>query len=127
MGFHLRLREGAKFVFLALKDVLGMIAGNLSVHLTELEKAGYVRTTKTHKGRTPVTISSRVATGVRSQDGEVSGCGLTDGVIRRGGGALSAGAGQGRRGDACRRGNGCAGLIREAGFRGRSGGMEQRA
>ncbi|WP_433442590.1 transcriptional regulator [Nonomuraea sp. CA-141351] len=49
------LGEGDEMAFPALKDLLGMTAGNLSVHLSKLEDAGYVRITKTHKGRTPVT------------------------------------------------------------------------
>ena len=44
-----------EIAFPALKDLLGMTAGNLSVHLTKLEDAGYVQITKTHRGRTPVT------------------------------------------------------------------------
>ena len=50
------MREGNEIAFPALKDLLGMTAGNLSVHLTKLEDAGYVQITKTHKGRTPVTF-----------------------------------------------------------------------
>ncbi|WP_308250764.1 winged helix-turn-helix domain-containing protein [Nonomuraea rhizosphaerae] len=46
---------GNEMAFPALKDLLGMTAGNLSVHLSKLEEAGYVEITKTHKGRTPVT------------------------------------------------------------------------
>ncbi|MER6951101.1 transcriptional regulator [Nonomuraea sp. NPDC000554] len=49
------LAEGNEMSFPALKDLLGMTAGNLSVHLSKLEEAGYVHITKTHKGRTPVT------------------------------------------------------------------------
>ncbi|MFI6598311.1 transcriptional regulator [Nonomuraea sp. NPDC050536] len=49
------LPEGDRLAFPGLKDVLGMTAGNLSVHLTKLEEAGYIEITKTHKGRTPVT------------------------------------------------------------------------
>jgi DNA-binding MarR family transcriptional regulator len=49
------LGERDEIAFPSLKDLLGMTAGNLSVHLTKLEDAGYVRITKTHKGRTPVT------------------------------------------------------------------------
>ncbi|MFI7699828.1 transcriptional regulator [Nonomuraea sp. NPDC049480] len=49
------LGERDEIAFPALKDLLGMTAGNLSVHLTKLEEAGYVLITKTHKGRTPVT------------------------------------------------------------------------
>ncbi|MGN9839917.1 transcriptional regulator [Nonomuraea sp. H19] len=49
------LGEGDEMAFGSLRDLLGMTAGNLSVHLTKLEEAGYVQITKTHKGRTPVT------------------------------------------------------------------------
>ncbi|MFI9560627.1 winged helix-turn-helix domain-containing protein [Nonomuraea endophytica] len=49
------LPQGDRLAFPGLKDLLGMTAGNLSVHLTKLEEAGYVEITKTHKGRTPVT------------------------------------------------------------------------
>ncbi|WP_405150854.1 transcriptional regulator [Sphaerisporangium sp. NBC_01403] len=49
------LPEGDRLGFPALKDILGMTAGNLSVHLSKLETAGYVEISKTHRGRTPVT------------------------------------------------------------------------
>ncbi|NRQ39146.1 transcriptional regulator [Nonomuraea sp. NN258] len=49
------LGDGDEIAFPSLKDLLEMTAGNLSVHLSKLEEAGYVRITKTHKGRTPVT------------------------------------------------------------------------
>jgi DNA-binding MarR family transcriptional regulator len=49
------LGERDEIAFPKLKDLLGMTAGNLSVHLSKLEEAEYVRITKTHKGRTPVT------------------------------------------------------------------------
>lgn len=49
------LADGDQISFPRLKDLLGMTAGNLSVHLAKLEDAGYVGITKTHKGRTPVT------------------------------------------------------------------------
>ncbi|MBB5077636.1 winged helix-turn-helix domain-containing protein [Nonomuraea endophytica] len=49
------LPQGDRLAFPGLKDLLGMTAGNLSVHLSKLEEAGYVEITKTHKGRTPVT------------------------------------------------------------------------
>ncbi|WP_262380407.1 winged helix-turn-helix domain-containing protein [Nonomuraea sp. PA05] len=50
------LGEGDEMAFNSLKDLLGMTAGNLSVHLTKLEEAGYVAINKTHRGRTPVTF-----------------------------------------------------------------------
>ncbi|GAA0941975.1 transcriptional regulator [Nonomuraea longicatena] len=49
------LPDGDQIAFPGLKDVLAMTAGNLSVHLSKLEEAGYVDITKTHRGRTPVT------------------------------------------------------------------------
>ena len=49
------LGDGDEIAFPGLRELLGMTAGNLSVHLSKLEEAGYVRITKTHKGRTPVT------------------------------------------------------------------------
>ncbi|MGW0804549.1 winged helix-turn-helix domain-containing protein [Nonomuraea sp. NPDC002799] len=52
------LGDGDELAFGSLKDLLGMTAGNLSVHLTKLEEAGYIRITKTHKGRTPVTYTA---------------------------------------------------------------------
>jgi DNA-binding MarR family transcriptional regulator len=50
------LADGDEIAFPVLKDLLGMTAGNLSVHLSKLEEAAYVHITKTHKGRTPVTF-----------------------------------------------------------------------
>jgi DNA-binding MarR family transcriptional regulator len=52
------LREGDRMAFPRLKDLLGMTAGNLSVHLRKLEDAGYVDVAKTHQGRTPTTLLS---------------------------------------------------------------------
>jgi len=49
------LEEGDQIAFPGLREMLGMTAGNLSVHLSKLEDAGYVEIVKTHKGRTPVT------------------------------------------------------------------------
>lgn len=49
------INEGDRVTFGWLRDVLEMTAGNLSIHLRKLEDAGYVRITKTHRGRTPTT------------------------------------------------------------------------
>ena len=49
------LRDGDRVTFPGLRELLGMSAGNLSIHLRELEEAEYIEVTKTHKGRTPVT------------------------------------------------------------------------
>jgi DNA-binding HxlR family transcriptional regulator len=50
------LREGDRLAFPRLQELLGMTAGNLSVHLRKLEESGYVEVTKTHQGRTPITL-----------------------------------------------------------------------
>lgn len=50
------LREADRIAFPRLQEILGMTAGNLSVHLRKLEDAGYVEVTKTHHGRTPATL-----------------------------------------------------------------------
>jgi DNA-binding transcriptional ArsR family regulator len=49
------LGRGDEVAFPKLRKLLDMTAGNLSTHLRKLEDAGYVRVTKTHEGRTPVT------------------------------------------------------------------------
>jgi len=50
------LHDGDLLAFPRLQDILGMTAGNLSVHLRKLEDAGYVEVTKTFSGRTPTTL-----------------------------------------------------------------------
>ncbi|HZM79562.1 MAG TPA: transcriptional regulator [Candidatus Limnocylindrales bacterium] len=50
------LHEGDLLAFPRLQEILGMTAGNLSVHLRKLETAGYVEVTKTFSGRTPTTL-----------------------------------------------------------------------
>ncbi|WP_432977775.1 winged helix-turn-helix domain-containing protein [Dactylosporangium sp. CA-233914] len=49
------LGEGDRMTFPRLQQVLEMTAGNLSVHLTKLEQAGYVEVVKSFRGRTPTT------------------------------------------------------------------------
>ncbi len=44
-----------RLAFPRLQQLLGMTAGNLATHLRKLEDAGYVASTKTHRGRTPAT------------------------------------------------------------------------
>jgi DNA-binding MarR family transcriptional regulator len=60
------LGEENQITFPGLKDLLGMTAGNLSVHLTKLEEAGYVEIVKTHRGRTPVTYVALTRQGRRA-------------------------------------------------------------
>jgi DNA-binding transcriptional ArsR family regulator len=52
------LPDGDRITFPRLKEILGMTAGNLSVHLTKLEQVGYVQITKRFSGRTPTTLLS---------------------------------------------------------------------
>ncbi|MFC0530075.1 winged helix-turn-helix domain-containing protein [Phytohabitans kaempferiae] len=47
--------EGDRITFTRLQEILDMTAGNLSVHLTKLEQAGYVEVVKSFRGRTPST------------------------------------------------------------------------
>jgi DNA-binding MarR family transcriptional regulator len=49
------LAPGDKISFNGLAKQLGLTAGNLSVHLTKLEDAGYVVIEKTYEGRKPAT------------------------------------------------------------------------
>lgn len=55
--------EGDRVTFGWLREALDMTAGNLSIHLRKLEEAGYVRVTKTHRGRTPTTYLELTARG----------------------------------------------------------------
>ncbi|MDF7664501.1 transcriptional regulator [Bifidobacterium sp. ESL0763] len=49
------LHDDEAMSFTKLKKLLGMTNGNLSVHLTKLENAGYVNIEKTFEGRKPAT------------------------------------------------------------------------
>ena len=46
--------ENADFLFLSRET--GLTRGNLSVHLSKLEKAGYVHIMKTYRGKIPLTV-----------------------------------------------------------------------
>ena len=50
------LPVGDSISFSKLQSVLDMTVGNLSVHLTKLEQAGYVTIEKTYQGRKPATF-----------------------------------------------------------------------
>jgi DNA-binding MarR family transcriptional regulator len=52
------LDRGDKIAFNGLAKQLSLTAGNLSVHLTKLEDAGYVVIEKTYEGRKPATYAS---------------------------------------------------------------------
>lgn len=57
------LDDDESISFSKLKQLLNMTNGNLSVHLTKLEEAGYVSIDKTFEGRKPVTYVSVTAEG----------------------------------------------------------------
>jgi len=71
--------ESADFLF--LQGETGLTKGNLSAHLSKLEKAEYVRIEKTFKGKYPLTIcrltpaGRRALTNYRSSMGEALGKG----------------------------------------------------
>ena len=52
------LNDDMTISFAKLADLLDMTPGNLSVHLTKLEQAGYVRIEKTFEGRKPATYAA---------------------------------------------------------------------
>lgn len=52
-----------KIAFPSLQGLLDISAGNLSVHLRKLEDAKYIKVTKTHRGRTPITYIALTSAG----------------------------------------------------------------
>ena len=56
--------ESAEFVY--LKEATGATAGNISVQLDKLDKAGYLTITKRFKGKRPVTSCKITKKGVRA-------------------------------------------------------------
>lgn len=56
--------ESAEFTF--LKDKTESTAGNLSVQLDKLDKAGYIKITKSFKGKRPLTTCAITPTGVKA-------------------------------------------------------------
>ena len=49
--------------FLYLQRETGLTKGNLSVHLSKLEEAGYVSIEKTYRGKIPLTLCRMTKTG----------------------------------------------------------------
>jgi len=56
--------ESAEFVY--LREATGATAGNLSVQLDKLEKAGYISIKKQFKGKKPVTSCKITAKGIKA-------------------------------------------------------------
>jgi DNA-binding MarR family transcriptional regulator len=57
------LPQDAQMEFVALRKMLGLSDGNLSVHLRKLEDAGYVQVEKAFVGRKPRTFIAATPTG----------------------------------------------------------------
>jgi DNA-binding transcriptional ArsR family regulator len=49
--------------FLYLQRETGLTKGNLSVHLSKLEEAGYIAIEKTYRGKVPLTLCRMTETG----------------------------------------------------------------
>lgn len=56
--------DSAEFVF--IKEKTEATAGNLSVQLDKLSKAGYISVTKSFKGKKPLTTCSITKVGIRA-------------------------------------------------------------
>ena len=62
--------EEAEFVY--IKEKTGATAGNLSVQIDKLSKAGYIETHKGYKGKVPQTLCRKTAAGVTAFEHYVS-------------------------------------------------------
>jgi DNA-binding MarR family transcriptional regulator len=56
--------EEADFTF--LKDKTGATAGNISVQIDKLEKANYIKVTKSFKGKRPLTTCKITPVGIKA-------------------------------------------------------------
>lgn len=63
--------ESAEFVF--IKEKTGATAGNLSVQLDKLSKAGYVVVEKSFRGKKPLTTCKITKNGIQAFEGYVEG------------------------------------------------------
>lgn len=54
--------------FLYLQHETGLTRGNLSVHLSKLEEAGYVNIEKTYRGKIPLTLCRMTEEGIKAFD-----------------------------------------------------------
>jgi DNA-binding transcriptional ArsR family regulator len=54
--------------FLYLQHETGLTKGNLSVHLSKLEEAGYVSIEKTYRGKIPLTLCRMTGEGRKAFD-----------------------------------------------------------
>jgi DNA-binding MarR family transcriptional regulator len=66
--------------FVELKALLGLTDGNLSVHLSALERAGYVRIEKAFQAKKPVTTVSMTAKGRKALERYIN---LLQSILRK--------------------------------------------
>ena len=64
--------ETKRIDFVSLRRLLDLTNGNLSRHLTTLENAGYVKTTKTFEGRKPRTWVTATPAGRKALENEIA-------------------------------------------------------
>jgi len=62
--------DSAEFTF--IKEKTNSTAGNLSIQLDKLSDAGYIKVTKSFKGKKPVTTCSITKTGIKAFEEYVS-------------------------------------------------------
>ncbi|MEQ8240109.1 MAG: transcriptional regulator [Cyclobacteriaceae bacterium] len=62
--------ESAEFTF--LKEKTNATAGNLSVQIDKLEKAGYIKVEKSFKGKRPLTTCKITKTGIEAFEAYVN-------------------------------------------------------
>ncbi|HTF18676.1 MAG TPA: transcriptional regulator [Chryseolinea sp.] len=62
--------DSAEFTF--IKEKTSSTAGNLSIQLDKLSDAGYIKVTKSFRGKKPVTTCSITKTGMKAFDDYVS-------------------------------------------------------
>jgi DNA-binding MarR family transcriptional regulator len=55
--------------FLYLQRETGLTKGNLTVHLSKLEEAGYIKIEKTYRGKLPLTLCSLTEAGKQAFEG----------------------------------------------------------
>lgn len=62
--------DSAEFTF--IKEKTNSTAGNLSIQLDKLSEAGYIKVTKSFKGKKPLTTCSITKTGIKAFEDYVS-------------------------------------------------------
>ena len=72
LGILTAASETKRIDFVSLRELLDLTDGNLSRHLSTLESAGYIKTTKTFVGRKPRTWISATPAGRKALANELA-------------------------------------------------------